>query len=284
MIFTIKQISVAGLLFFTGCSVKVEKQQDQLIAQVGVEKLFLSEMKNELTHFSDETDSIKTAQEYIEKWIKQQLLVLEAESKLSSEEKNINFELEKYRQELLIYKYKNKRLQQVTDQSVPDKDVLKYYKKNKDRFILTQPIVKVNYIVFQSGIKIPSSIRNILTSKKPADIEKYEEFIFKNARKFENFKNNWIHLDDLLQPLHISITDLDNFLKKQKIIEKKSGDDIHLIIIKQYYLSGDQAPIELISPQIKGAVINREKLDFLREIKDSLYLDALKYNKFKVFN
>jgi hypothetical protein len=28
----------------------------------------------------------------------------------------------------------------------------------------------------------------------------------------------------------------------------------------------------------------KEKIDFLREIKDSLYLDALKYNKFKVFN
>jgi hypothetical protein len=116
------------------------------------------------------------------------------------------------------------------------------------------------------------------------DIEKCEEFIFKNARKFDNYKNNWIYLDNLLKSMHVSITDSDNFLKNHKIIERKVGKDIHIVVIKQYYLSGEQALLELIAPQIRGAVINKEKLDFLREIKDSLYKDALKYNKFKVFN
>jgi hypothetical protein len=200
VISSVKQLTINGLLFFTGCSSDVKKQQDQPIVQVGIEKLFLSEIKNELPHFMDKTDSIKAAQEYIDNWIKQRLLVSEAELKLSKEESDISFELEKYRQELLIYKY------------------------------------------------------------------------------------NWIHLDNLLKPLQIFIAYPDNFLKNQKIIEKKLGNNIHIIVIKQYYMSGDQAPIELIASQIRGAVFSRKKLDFLREIKDSLYLDALKYNKFKVFN
>jgi hypothetical protein len=280
----IKQLFFAALFFLTSCSSEVEKIQDQPVAQVGSEKLFVSEMQNELPHYSDTNDSIKSAHEYIDNWIVQQLMVSEAESKLSKEESDISQELEKYRQELLIYKYKNKRLQQLTDQTIPDKDILNYYKKNQDKFVLTQPVVKVNYIIFPASLTIPATIRDILPSNNAPDIEKCQDFIFKNAKKFDNYKNNWIHLDNLLKSMHVSLSDPDSFLKNHKIIERKVGNNIHLVAIKQYYLSGEQAPMELIAPQIKGAVINREKLDFLREIKDSLYKDALKYNKFKVFN
>jgi hypothetical protein len=284
VIFEIKQIFFAAIFFLTSCSSVVEKRIDRPVAQVGSKKLFVSEMQNELTHYSDTIDSIKSAHEFIDNWILQQLMVSEAESKLSKEESNIKDELEKYRQELLIYKYKNKRLQQITDQTIPDKEILKYYKKNKDKFVLTQPVVKVNYIIFPVGLTLPANMRDILPSNNASDIEKCQEFIFKNARKFDNYKNNWIYLNNLLKSMHVSVSDPDNFLKKHNLIEKKVGNDIHLAVIKQYYLSGEQAPMELVAPQIKGAVINKEKLDFLREIKDSLYKDALKYNKFKVFN
>lgn len=285
MIIHLKKIVLFGVIFLSGCAPKeVNLSHDQPVAQVEGKKLYVSDLKNSLPGSLSKDDSVRMAREYIEKWIKQQLMVSEAESKLSPEERNVSKELESYRQELLIYKYKNKMMQPVINHSVSDDEVLNYYKKNNDKYILGQPVVKVNYLIFPGEVKIPADIRNILSSTDNDDVDKYEEYVFKYAKKYDSFEDKWIYLDNLLRPLEITISDPENFLKNKKIIEKEIGNEIYIIAVKKYHLPGEQAPVELVAPQIRGAIINREKLDFLREIKDSLYKDALKYNKFKVFN
>ncbi|HPR32548.1 MAG TPA: hypothetical protein PLK12_10645 [Prolixibacteraceae bacterium] len=266
------------------CHQELPEQTDKVVARVFNRTLTLSELASELPSNSTGKDSSVYAREYIEKWIKQQLLVAEAEKRLTPEELRIEREIEKYRQELIIYKYKNKRFNEIISRTIPEKEILDFYHKNLELYQLNEAIVRVNYIIFPRELQIPESILTSLKRNQEKDVAVYEDFVFRFAKKYDNFDNQWIYFNYLLQQIKHSIDQPELFLKKNNMIDLIRQEERHIIVINDYYVSGEHAPVGFVRSQIKGTIINREKLDFLREIKDSLYDDALKYNKFRVFN
>ncbi len=267
-----------------GCKKEAGKEIDPVIAQVMKKSLTLSELREARPIPSDKKDSEEVAKDYIDNWIKQQLLVSEAESKLSPKELNLEREIEGYRQELVIQKYKNKIMNNIISKEVSDSEVEKYYRENSNEFKLTSPIVKVKYIIFPAGMSVSESILDILNSNRQTDIEKYEDYIFRFAKKYDDFDNNWIYLENLLNSLNYTVPMIDDYVKNQKIITKKVHNELHVIAINSFYQSGEKAPFDFVSSNIKGTITNNRKVVYLRELKDSLYKDALKYKKFKVYN
>jgi hypothetical protein len=268
----------------TACNNKNAEPNDPVIASVMDKNLHYSQLHDDFPQMLTGNDSIEFVNDYINKWIKQELLVAEAEKKLTSEQLKIEKEIEKYRKELIIFQYKNKRYTEIINREISDEEIEAFYQKNIDKYILTEPIVQVNYIIFPDEVNVPETIKNALVSNRKKDIQEYEEYIFGFAKKYDDFNNKWIYLNNILQQANFSLPNPEEYLKQQKLIEVENQRELHLIVIKKYMLPGQNAPIEFVTPQIKGSIINNEKLDFLREIKDSLYNDALKYNKFRVYN
>lgn len=172
----------------------------------------------------------------------------------------------------------------IINKEVSNNEIEKYYRENSNEFKLTSPIVKVRYIIFPAGLSVPDNILEILNSSRPSDIEKFEDYIFRFAKKYDDFDNNWIYLENLLNSLNYKVEMIDDFVKNEKIIIKKVNNESHVIAINSYYLSGEKAPLDFVSSKIKGTITNNKKAIYLRELKDSLYKDALKYKKFKVYN
>ncbi|MBN1924662.1 MAG: hypothetical protein JW798_02395 [Prolixibacteraceae bacterium] len=273
-----------ALAVFWSCGKNKQVPTDPVVASVLDKNLYHSELLEEIPVTLSGNDSVKFADEYINKWIKQNLLVAEAEKNLSSDHLKIDREIEKYRQELIIFNYKNKRFAEIINREISEDEIRNFYNANIDKYILNEPIVQVSYIIFPAELTIPDKIRRMLEGNHNNNIEEIEDYIFRFAKKYDNFDNNWIYLNKLLQQTDFYLEDTGKYLKRNKIIEFNKNNEHHLIIINNYFLAGDTAPIEFVAPQIKGSIINHEKLDFLREIKDSLYYDALKYDKFRVYN
>lgn len=273
------------LTLLQACMQKTEKSNDVIVAQAAGKVLLKSELvKDYPLQNVDKNDSLAYINDYINKWIKQQLLVAEAERVLKPDELNIQKELELYRQELIIHKYKNKRVNALVDADLAFSEIEEYYNNHLKSFTLNYPIVTVDYIIFPEGVEISkNNKRKLLDISEDADPDR-DDFIFRYARKYDNFNNNWIYFHQLLNQIAYPIEQPEAFLKKNTSIEFEKDNEQHLIVIKSFYLSGETAPIEFVSPQIKSLLVNNKKLDFLREIKDSLYNNGLKYNKFTVFN
>ena len=76
------------------------------------------------------------SKDFIEKWVRNQLLLNKAEINLTDEEKNVEQQIENYRSSLLIYAYEQSYLRQNLDTVVTDKEIEDYYKENQSNFIL----------------------------------------------------------------------------------------------------------------------------------------------------
>ena len=273
------------LIGMISCETSRKNENTIALAEVGNTVLLKSQLEKAFpANITDETDSIEFVNDYINKWIKQQLLVKEAEKNLSNEELDVSQELEEYRQELLIHKFKNKKFEALNDQQVSDSEIEKYYKKHSNLFILDYPIVQVNYIIFPEEVDLPKNFKKQLASNKEADKVKCEDFIFKYAKKYDDFENKWIYFQRFKDVGSLDIADDKKFLKKNDLIEFNKDSELHLIYIRDYMSEGEQAPVDFVKSRIGSLIINEKKLDFLRQFKDSLYNAALKYNNFRVLN
>ncbi|MBN2807526.1 MAG: hypothetical protein JXR22_12785 [Prolixibacteraceae bacterium] len=276
---------LTSLFFFTACNEKKEAEKAQIVAQVGDKTLSQSQLAGIMPEsFMSTRDSVQFVNLYIKNWITNQLIVNEAQRKLSQNELNIEQELEAYRQEMLIHKYKNKKFSEFSSASISNREIEQYYQKNIRLFELDQAIVQVIYVVFPIDVALTDHFRNQMKSTLESDMVQREEFIFQYAKKYDDFNNSWIYLEYFNEITGADIIVDDKFIRKNEMIEFTRGTERHLVYITNYLLPGAQAPLDFVKQRISSLILNQKKLDFLREFKDSLYNDALKYNKFRVFN
>ncbi len=272
------------ILLLWGCQTPHQEDDDDVIASVHGKSLKIGDLNSIMPVYPlSEQDSAQYVETYIKDWVKEQLLVAEAKKFLSPEEQDVTKELEQYKQQLLIHKYKNKKINSINNAEITDDSIVSYYEANIEKFLLSYPIVKVKYIVFPPGMEIPPDVNKAFMSSSPFP-ESVNDYIYSYATKYDDFNNRWINFNNLfLNTQHTPVNTIEN-LKQNKLISFESNNEKHIIIIEDYRLPGEQSPLDFVNNRIRNMLINNKKIDFLREIKDSLYNHALKYNNFKASN
>jgi hypothetical protein len=273
-----------SILLFWGCQTTQQQDDGNIIASVNGKSLKTGDLNSIMPVYPlSEEDSAKFVETYIKDWIKQQLLVEEAKKVLSPEEQDVSKELEQYEQQLLIHKYKNKKINPINNAEITDDSIVSYYEANIDKFLLSFPIVKVKYIVFPPGMEIPTDVNRALMSSASLP-QSVNDYIYSYATKYDDFNNQWVNFNNLfLNTQHTPVNTIET-LKQNKVISFENNSEKHIIIIEDYRLPGEQSPLDFVKGRIRNMLINNKKIDFLREIKDSLYNHALKYNNFKASN
>ena len=121
------------LLLLVSC--KELKPTEEPVAQVFEHVLYRSEIQDFLPKPISPDDSMALTQNYIRNWITQKLLLQKANENLSEKEKNVQKQVEDYRASLLIYKYKQKLIDQKLQENVSDAEMEAYYEKNQNNFV-----------------------------------------------------------------------------------------------------------------------------------------------------
>ena len=103
-----------AMLFLSSCQTLMNgDQDDKVIAQAAGEKLTKSNLEMALPTNMKQIDSISFAQNYIEKWVKNKLLLEKAELNLDREtQKSIEILIDNYRTSLFLFKYQQMIIQQ----------------------------------------------------------------------------------------------------------------------------------------------------------------------------
>jgi hypothetical protein len=73
-------------------------------------------------------------------------------------------------------------------------------------------------------------------------------------------------------------------LKKSNFIQLKDSLGLYLMQINDVLHRNDVAPIEYVMPTIKQIVINKRKLEFIKELEKDITKDAIKNKQFEIYN
>jgi hypothetical protein len=274
-------IFLAGVLFLK-CT-KTEVYDDKVVAQVGEKKLFQSEISRIIPTEIEEQDSVLMANDYIRKWVKQELLINKANENLTLEQKNLTKEIEEYRNSLIIYKYKNELMNQQMDTLVTNRQIEQYYNANTDNFKLNSNIVKAVFIKIPKEVANPKLIKELVDDNSQEGVNALLEYCIQYAKGFDFFNNNWVNFELVIRNIPGEITDERQFLARNNQIELNDSIYYYLVSIQDYKLKNELAPVEYVETDIKNLILNKRKIEFLKQIEENIYKEGIRQNKFKIY-
>ncbi len=269
--------------FLSGCTYFSKSSQgDGIVAKVGDKLLLRHELSSALRGGITKADSVNQAKDYIQRWIKQELMLQLAEENLSEDQKDVQRELDEYRTSLIIHRYQQQLINQKLDTVLTASDIRQFYDLHPERFILEQHIVKAIYIEVPKNVAKVDQLKrwmNSLDDKSRSELEKYS---FQFATKFDYFNERWIDFSQIRSRMPVSLTSPDDALKRKGFIETYEGNKYYLAAIKDYRLKGDKAPFEFVKDGIANLILNNRKMEFIDELQKNIYQKGKKENLFKI--
>lgn len=276
--------SLLFLLIFCSCSFIKKEADDSRIARVKEEYLLLSDIEGIVPENTTSEDSILLIDNYIQGWLKDNLILKKAELNLKENQKDVKKQLEDYRRSLIVYSYEKELIKQRLDTIVSMDEIQKFYDGNSQNFELRNDIVKVLYLKMTKKAPQLKKIRELYQYKKETDKEELKELAHQYAEKFHLNDEQWILFDELKKEVPIFVSQTKGFLKNIKNIEVEDSLSIYFVHIKDFKLKNDMSPLSFESKNIKNIIINKRKLSLINKIRSDLYEEAFMDKDIEIYN
>lgn len=265
-------------VLLASCSDEAQDENREPVAKVFDQYLYQEDIQGIMSEGISPSDSATKAQNFIDNWVKTQLMIKKAELNLREDEKDVQKQLEEYRNSLIIYKYKQKYLEQKLDTVVTEQQIEEYYHYNSANFLLNKNVAKALFIKVPSDIPNIAQIRYLYKSERPRDIERLKQISTENALVFDDFGGDWVGFTELLKLIPASIENQKEFLNSKRFIETQDTAFHYFVNIKEYKLTNDIAPLKFVRDNIKSVLLNKRRTELLNEMENSIYRSALNRN------
>jgi len=274
-----------SLVFLQSCNYFTFKKDNtrEVVARVNDVYLYKDDLRAVFAKDITKQDSITLVNNYINNWIKQQLLLSKAQ--LNLENKNAEFEdlVKKYREDLFINSYKEAVVKQYLDTVVTEDDIDEFYLNNNELFKLNEELIKVKYIKIGKDVLNKNELIRLFKSTKNSDFENLKKKVIYLQSHHLN-DSIWIKYSDLTNEIPILKTeDKQQLLKKDNFIQKEDSLSLYLVTIKKVLQSNEIAPKRYITPTVEQMILHQRKLLLLRNIEETLINDATKKQQFEIY-
>ncbi len=273
------------IVFLIALAVACRREGEPVpLVKVGDHILYEHQLAEIMPLDMGKADSSLWADDYLTKWVRKELLLLKAEQNLSSEQKDMRQELLEYRNSLITFKYKNELLAQKMDTVVSQHEITTYYKEHKDKFFLTQDILKAIYMKIPIEIANPEMLKNLCADEDPVKLSELNDYCLSYAKQYDKFNDDWVSAHLVLDHVPVKIEELERFLRRNKFIESKDDDYYYLVCIRDFCTTGQPAPIDYVENQVKNLILNARKIKFLKQIEDDVYREGIDNRRVKFLN
>ena len=280
-------LAFAGTVFLMSCNnlpVNFKKDKNKnAIARVYDKYLYSHDIKDLVPKDATPQDSSMIVKSFIDDWIKQNIVLHQAESNLLEEHKNVERQLQEYRNSLITFAYEQELVRQRLDTTVTEQEIEQYYNDNKQNFLLKSNIVKATFIKAAKKSPKIDKLKTWFNSSKEKDRQLLEEFCFQYAIDYSLNDNDWMQFDDLLKRVPIKTYDKEEFLRNNRNIETADSVNIYLIKITDFKTNESVSPLDFVKDNIKNLIINKRKLALIEQMQKSAFDQALKNNDFEIY-
>ena len=276
-----KSIYLITLLFICSCDLPTNEESNA-VARVGEDFLFISDLENQIG--PNGSDSIQITSRTINEWAEELLYLKKAEINLSfSEKKGLEELVSTYRNDLYVKTYKDKAIQSQLDSIVEKEEIEYYFDQNKFNFKTNKDLMRGRYV------RVRNENYNLRSIRK--SIRRYNEddkvFLDSIALQFTTYSLNdsiWVQASQFFNRLpSIPERRYKNFLKNDTFFELQDSLEVYLVVIEEVVLRNDLAPLDYVAPTLKQILINKRKLELMRQLDREIIEEGLRQNIYEVY-
>ncbi|WP_051209924.1 hypothetical protein [Gelidibacter mesophilus] len=263
------------------------KQTDDRIpvARVGESFLYDEDVMDLVAEGTSVEDSTLIVNGYITRWATQLLLVEGAKRNLPEEIQNDFSKLiNQYRNDLYTKAYVEALVKRNIDTAVSTAEAQRIYENNKESFKLNEELIKLRYInISQSALN-----KDDIEKRFKRFDEKDQRYLDSLHVQFKSYSLNdsiWVKVAQVVEKIPVLSSDnKKELLKKSNFIQLKDSIGLYLIQINEVLQQNDYAPLEYVKPTVKQIIMNRRKLELIKQFEKDITKDAIKNNQFEIYN
>lgn len=273
------------LSVFQSCDYFKSTGEEDAIARVNEVYLFKDDLKKALPENLSAEDSTIFANNFINQWATQQLLVQGAEVNLSDKKlEKFDRLVQQYKNDLYSKAYLEALVAKNLDTVVSFEAASTYYESNKEAFKLNENLIKFRYINVDPNRLDLEDVKKKFKRFNTQDKKELDSI----AIQFRSFTLNdsvWIRLDQAINKIPVvTIENKDELLKKSNFIQLKDSLGLYLMQINDVLLRNSTAPLEYVKPTINQIVINKRKLELIKQLEKDIKKDAINNKQFEIYN
>lgn len=265
-----------ALLLCSSC----RRNADPVVAQVYQYKLYTSEVQAGMPSGLSQEDSLSLVRDFIDNWVKEKLVLHEAERYLSPKEKNFDREMTEYRNSLLMQKYLDKVwLKDTSNNAISDQEIVDFARSLDDRYTVEKEIVRVNYVKMPTQSNLLPKVREMLFDEGQR-LEQKDVLVAMLGDSIEYLLDDdeWLYLDDLQNEVAFQI-DVQKLAGKAQQIEKEVGESTVLLVILDYRSQRSVNETKEERAAASMLLTNQRRAQFINQYVQDLYDKALKEGK-----
>ena len=261
-----------------------ESKPVSAIAKYKSNYLFFEDIEKYIPKNLSEKESLLSVENEIAKWAKNHILIEQANINLDNDKKNyLSGMVKEYSDELFSFHYKEKIVKSLMDTVINQNSIDGYYKQNKINYKLNEDIVKARFIkISNENFEIPN-IRNRFRRFNKSDIS----FLDSISLQFSAYSFNdsiWINKDVFFSKFP-KVRDYvkNNIVKKNLFYQLEDSLELYLIKVNQSALRNDIAPKDYLEPTLRQILVNKRKLEFIRNFENELYINAIQTKDLEIY-
>jgi hypothetical protein len=254
------------------------------LARVDNDYLYQEDIEGLVAQGTPSNDSLQIVNSFINRWATQQLLLDGAERNLS-EEKQVDFNklVEQYKNDLYTKAYLEALVKKSIDTSVTIAQAQAVYEANQETFKLNEELVKFRYINIPQNAINEDDIKKRFKRFNSQD----KRFLDSISVQFKSYSLNdsiWIKASQITEKIKVlNSENKKELLKKSNFVQLKDSLDLYLMQIEDVLFQNDLAPLEYVKPTIKQIVINKRKLELIKQLEKDITKDAIKNKQFEIY-
>ena len=257
------------LLYLTTSCTQQEQSVDttNAIARVGDKYLVFDDIRSVFPENMSTEDSIVFLKNYIDRWIRKQVLLSQSEKELTEKQRDFSSQLEEYKNTMQIHKFEQLIVSKNLDTLISDEELQTFYEAHKNDFRLKESILNPLFVRIPKTVKNLAQVRMWYKSSKEEDFERLVKFAFNNKGDFFYENDEWYDFSDFFKKIPIETGPSDEqFLLYNKNIELQDSVDYYFISIKDFKLRKDVPPLAYAKNQVRSMILNKRKINLINDL------------------
>ena len=271
------------ILLVSSCQLK-EVSSDKIVARVNNQYLYASEVNDHIRANLSSADSTSMAKNYINAWVKEQLLLEKAVFNLNpSQQTSLENLIRQYRNDIFIKTYQEEWLKSRMDTLLTPQEIEAYYKENKQNFKLHQDLVRGRYVQLPLANFNKASVSRALRRFNDSDRNYLDSISLQFNSAYLN-DSVWFRPQAFFNRINRSSPqEYDRYLKSKRFFEIEDSIDLYLVFVEEVRRRNEIAPLSHINPTLKQILLNKRKLETMRQFDNDILEEAIKNKTLEIY-
>ena len=271
------------IVFVSSCQLK-EVSSDKIVARVNNQYLYASEVNDHIRANLSSADSTSMAKNYINAWVKEQLLLEKAVFNLNpSQQTSLENLIRQYRNDIFIKTYQEEWLKSRMDTLVTPQEIEAYYKENKQNFKLHQDLVRGRYVQLPLANFNKASVSRALRRFNDSDRNYLDSISLQFNSAYLN-DSVWFRPQAFFNRINRSSPqEYDRYLKSKRFFEIEDSIDLYLVFVEEVRRRNEIAPLSHLNPTLKQILLNKRKLETMRQFDNDILEEAIKNKTLEIY-